>query len=239
MRRFEGATPGSMIGNVIASAILEAALLGEEVGFEFNGVEVVVAGDSDPGLVYRDWDRALQGFIEKHVGPHPKAQLSAEELRSDAAIRATSEAKQAQRRAEYAAREKLKRDAVEATLTNAGPMEFSDAAAWNEFKAKNVDPYGGAVVTYAERWARLMQMELASGRALEDIAAPTSSDADLEGITGFMYGCAVGALAHCWKHGEALRRWHNLKTQIGSEGERANQSGGVLNPALLSIGGKD
>jgi hypothetical protein len=39
-----------------------------------------------------------------------------------------------------------------------------------------------------------------------------------------------------WKHGEALRLWHNLKTQIRDEGEKANESGGVLNPACLSIG---
>jgi hypothetical protein len=42
-------------------------------------------------------------------------------------------------------------------------------------------------------------------------------------------------LASCWEHGEELRRWHNLKTQIRDEGEKANESGGVLNPALLNI----
>jgi hypothetical protein len=51
-----------------------------------------------------------------------------------------------------------------------------------------------------------------------------------------MYGCAVSILAKCWQHGDQLRRWHNLKTQIRDEGERANESGGVLNPALLNIG---
>ena len=43
-------------------------------------------------------------------------------------------------------------------------------------------------------------------------------------------------LAQCWVHGEALRRWHNRDTQIGTEGDKANESGGVLNPALLTIG---
>jgi hypothetical protein len=43
-------------------------------------------------------------------------------------------------------------------------------------------------------------------------------------------------LAKCWLHGEALRRWHNKDTQIGTEGDRANERGGVLNPAMLSIG---
>jgi len=35
-----------------------------------------------------------------------------------------------------------------------------------------------------------------------------------------------------------LRKWHNIKTQIGNEGEKANASGGVLNPALLNISAK-
>ena len=51
-----------------------------------------------------------------------------------------------------------------------------------------------------------------------------------------MYGWAVAQIARVWAHGEALRRWHNLDTQIGNEGERANASGGTLNPALLNVG---
>jgi hypothetical protein len=47
---------------------------------------------------------------------------------------------------------------------------------------------------------------------------------------------AVLILSLCWKYGEKLRRWHNLDTQIGNEGEKANKSGGVLNPAMLSVG---
>jgi len=50
-----------------------------------------------------------------------------------------------------------------------------------------------------------------------------------------MYGASVSVLAKCWEHGEQLRRWHNLKTQLGNEGEKANEKGGVLNPALLNI----
>ena len=37
-------------------------------------------------------------------------------------------------------------------------------------------------------------------------------------------------------NGEDLRRWHNLDTQIRNEGEIANEKGGVLNPAIMSIG---
>ena len=76
-----------------------------------------------------------------------------------------------------------------------------------------------------------------AGDELEDIAEETSHSADTDGITGFMYGAAVSTLASSWKHGERLRCWHNLDTQLGNEGKRANESGGTLNPAILNIGG--
>lgn len=107
---------------------------------------------------------------------------------------------------------------------------------FDEAKAKNSDPYGACVYRYLERWADLMEEKLAAGAKLEDIARPTSHEADTEGITGFMYGCAVSVLAHVWEHGEPLRRWHNIDQQLGNEGEKANEKGTVLNPALLSIG---
>jgi len=80
---------------------------------------------------------------------------------------------------------------------------------------------------------------MANGETVEDCADTASHLADSEGITGFMYGCAVAILAKVWVHGEALRRWHNLKTQLRDEGEKANESGGVLNPALLNLGPKE
>jgi hypothetical protein len=76
---------------------------------------------------------------------------------------------------------------------------------------------------------------MVDGSSLEQIAEQASHDADVAGITGFMYGAAVAVLADCWEHGEELRRWHNLDSQIGNEGEKANESGSVLNPALLNI----
>jgi hypothetical protein len=63
-----------------------------------------------------------------------------------------------------------------------------------------------------------------------------SISSDVEGITGFMYGWSVGCLSRAWRHGEQLRRWHNKGTQIGNEGDKANETGGVLNPAILRIG---
>ena len=107
---------------------------------------------------------------------------------------------------------------------------------YQEYVARNQDFYGKGVVDYSESWANLMEQKMASGAKITDIAKDASHEADTDGITGFMYGCAVKGLAHFWEHGEELRRWHNLDTQIKDEGVKANESGGVLNPAILNIG---
>lgn len=110
---------------------------------------------------------------------------------------------------------------------------------WRDSFAANADSgYGLAVNVFAWQWMTLMQSEIEAGRSVRECAAETERkvlDADLFGITGFQYGCVVSLLAECWKHGDELRRWHNLKSQIGDEGERANEEGGVLNPAIVTV----
>lgn len=115
-------------------------------------------------------------------------------------------------------------------------MQIINQEVWNKGRSNNQDGYGKAIYDYAERWADLIEQAIAEGKKLQDVADELSHLADTEGITGFMYGAAVATLSHVWKHGEELRRWHNLKTQIGNEGERANANGQVLNPAILNIG---
>lgn len=117
-------------------------------------------------------------------------------------------------------------------------MQFKNAEAqalWEKGLANNQDPYGNACYRYCSEWATRMEAQMAVGKKIAEIAERTSHEADDEGITGFMYGMAVSILASAWLHGEALRLWHNLNTQIGTEGERANESGKVLNPALLNV----
>lgn len=90
------------------------------------------------------------------------------------------------------------------------------------------DFYYVGVVDYAKRWAEMMEAEMSLGKNLTDIANNTSIEADTEGITGFMYGCAVAALSEFWEYGEELRKWHNR--EHGYDGD------GVVNPAILTIG---
>lgn len=115
-------------------------------------------------------------------------------------------------------------------------MKIKDQSGWEKTKQANRGPYGARCVSYAEDWANLMEIEMEKGKKLSEIAEQTSRIADTDGITGFMYGAAVSMLSWAWEHGEELRRWHNLKTQIGNEGEIANENGSTLNPALLIIG---
>ena len=123
-------------------------------------------------------------------------------------------------------------------------MQLKDEKGWLKAKKANKDLYGARILSYAEDWANLMEEKIgdatpgsdAAKLAIQSCAKQTSHEADTDGITVFMYGAAISMLAQAWVYGEALRMWHNLDTQVGTEGERANKSGGVLNPALLSIG---
>lgn len=55
------------------------------------------------------------------------------------------------------------------------------------------------------------------------------------GITGFMAGCVASMISQCHSRGEEFRKKWNKDNQIHDEGDKANESGGVLNPAILNI----
>ena len=119
-------------------------------------------------------------------------------------------------------------------------MKVRDQKAWDKWVSSNSDGgYGEQCLDFAEAWADLMEQAIAEGAKLEDIAEPLSHVAAKPyGLSGFQYGAAVVMLCQCWEHGERLRIWHNLDTQIGDEGERANESGETLNPAVMILGEK-
>ncbi len=104
---------------------------------------------------------------------------------------------------------------------------------YKDWYKKNSDPYSRACFTYAERWAELLEKEIEESdkdikEVMKQYANKYSHDADVEGITGFMYGVAVQILSLCWEYGEELRKWHNKEYDY--EGE------GVVNPAILTVG---
>lgn len=103
---------------------------------------------------------------------------------------------------------------------------------YEEFvKLNSNDGYSYGVVKYMKRWADLLENKIGQNdpkTIIIEYADKLSFEADIEGITGFMYGCAVQALDNFWEYGDILRAWHNK--QYGYEGE------GTVNPAVLTIG---
>lgn len=95
------------------------------------------------------------------------------------------------------------------------------------FAKQNGSGYGEVCFTYANRWATMMDEAIKEGKVVKDIAEELSRTADIEGISGTMYGFVVNMLSVCWIHGEELRKWHNK--DYGHEGD------GVVNPAVIPL----
>lgn len=64
-------------------------------------------------------------------------------------------------------------------------------------------------------------------KKLSEVWDSSSHSADIYGITGFMYGCAISILSSFWKYGEELRIQHNAQYH--------HKGNGVVNPAVLTI----
>lgn len=207
--------PGYHISKACQEAVAMAIEEHCNVQFDFNGIQITAT----PASTLEE----LMKFYDEESDRRREAYLASPEYatRQEEARKATEERKKK----------------MEAALEDAPEhLTLADPEAWEKTVASNKDGYGGAVMSYAERWARMMENRISKGESISSMADECSHLADEEGITGFMYGCAVSILAKVWKHGEELRQWHNLKTQIRDEGEKANESGGVLNPACLSVG---
>jgi len=101
-------------------------------------------------------------------------------------------------------------------------------AKWAESVGNNQDGYGHGVV----------DATVLVCKGLDEGETPAVAHKRCYGlgITGFMAGCMAQWVSHFHPRGEEFRRWWNKDTQIGTEGDKANESGGVLNPAILNIG---
>lgn len=207
--------PGYHIDTVCKEAVKMASSENCNVEFTFNDQVIIATPKSEP--------KSLSKFYSD------ECQRRSDEYRASPEYKARQE--------EYARKELERKEKVQSILADAPEkMTLKDEDGWKKACGANKDEYGGAVMTYAERWARMMEAAISKGDKIKDVAKEYSHLADEEGITGFMYGCAVHILSQVWVRGEELRRCHNLKVQIGGEGEKANKNGGVLNTACLSLG---
>jgi hypothetical protein len=202
---------GEHVSETAEAMVALAIKHGETVTAEFNDVPLTATPSSSP-------EEITQAY-SKHCAESRAAYLASPE---------------------YAESQKMMR--LEDLLAKApGSLTVTDAAMWQSWVDANTDGYGAAIMNYTQLWGRIMEGAIASGETITQCAKRCSHDADVDGITGdgYGYGCAVKMLSQVWVHGEDLRRWHNKDTQIGTEGDEANESGGVLNPAVLSITTKE
>ena len=114
-------------------------------------------------------------------------------------------------------------------------MPIIKQAEWDNQVKINDDPYGGACVKVAQRVMEILDEELGEFDC-HKIICRADDESKAGGITGFMAGCVASMVSQCHSRGEEFRKQWNIDQQIGSEGEKANKEGAVLNPALLTIG---
>ena len=109
---------------------------------------------------------------------------------------------------------------------------------WEKWVANNKDPYGKACVDVAREAMRLLD-EREGDIDPHKLICEADDAAKSGGITGFMAGCVASMISQCHSRGDEFRRAWNTHNQIGDEGDRANESGGVINPALLTVETRD
>ena len=66
------------------------------------------------------------------------------------------------------------------------------------------DGRNNAVMSYAERWADMMEQQIINGAAVSEAAAQTRYKANQENISWYMYGNAVRVLLNFWEYGDEL-----------------------------------
>lgn len=190
------------------------------IKFVFNGALVTVTKENaDANKIFKEWNAAMEANAEKYRLER-EAYMKTPEYRAERA----KQLKIANRR------KRVEEDVL--SVDKSTELEFKDDEAaknWAQFvEINSKDGYSAGVVTYARRWAKYMQYLMKKhNKDLVLIADEASKVADIEGITGFMYECAVNTLSQLWKYGEELRKWHNK--DYGYEGD------GVVNPAILTV----
>jgi hypothetical protein len=200
------------------------------VEFDFNGIQCLV--DKNTVLDWLDRDYS-NGFVMdwKTIGPDCKMTYDYDteiELRTRQLEKAKRYKLQAE---EQAKKDQLEKENIE-NRTNGISLDIivDKEQEYAEYVTKNSnDGYSKAVIEYSEAWAKLMQVEISSGKTIIECAETTQKGLGYFGISGFQYGCVVQGLTHFWKHGEDLRKWHNKEYGVGEDKK------GVVNPAILTL----
>ena len=156
------------------------------IQFTFNDATVTVTKENaEASRIYEEWNAIMNKNYEKHCS-EKEAWLKTPE----------GQKMLDQQREEEKRKKEIKEKVLE--IDETVEMEFKDDESkkiWDNFvEANSKDLYGMGVIIYARRWAKYMQKIMEKGKTVIQIADKASCDCDIEGITGFMYGCAVNVL---------------------------------------------
>jgi len=111
-------------------------------------------------------------------------------------------------------------------------MNLKDKEGWKKAQANNTDPYGNCAIRVARRVMELLD-DVKEVKA-KDLVKQANKELDA-GLSGFLAGAVAGMVSKFHKRGEEFRISWNQDVQITDEGDKANDSGGILNPALLTV----
>lgn len=101
---------------------------------------------------------------------------------------------------------------------------------WNLAVKINTDFYGKACVDIARRVMEILDNN--EDFDCHEIISQAEGDTGIEGITGFQAGCVAQMVIHCHSRGDEFKKKWN--TYWGEP-----DTTGIVNPAILTIGGKD
>ena len=215
----QGMAGGHITEGIIPQMLDLCRTLNHPVHANLNGITMAVHEYDTILTAIQRWEILLEARAKAAEAKRKEYEASPEYAAAQAAAKAKKETEDRRRQ------ELL-------SLAPDGPT-FTDPEGWEKTLENNTSSYGAGVVFFANTWAQMMEGLINQGSALKDIADECSNLADTDGITGFMYGCAVSILSQCWKYGSDLNAWHN--GQYGEQGEEATKSGGTINPAVFTI----
>ena len=113
-------------------------------------------------------------------------------------------------------------------------MPITNEAGWKQCEDSNKDGYGGACVDVAREVMHLLD-ERPGPFDPNDIISEADDALGTGGITGFMAGCEAQMVAVYHSRGEEFRRAWNRKYQTPEQAEQSDASGGIVNPAILTL----
>jgi len=186
-----------LVSEAISFARLSAEKGSAVIRFNYESVDVSVTGVSNLKLIVRDWWRAVNDYIIPSVGPWSTSMLSQDELECEETIKAAND-----------------------MLFNSYGINIPCWGCWEICRHDSFqDPIRHAAFTYAERWARIMQLDIReTGSGFFNVAVsaaceagfPTSDRIEASQI----WDEAVRILIANWKYGKSLAQYGDIQEEM-------------------------